>query len=147
MGNVGSEQRFKYGPLGDSVNLASRLQGATKQLGVRCIASRETVHAAEYWDSARRLTKLSVVGIERSVDIYEVPSDPSDSTWRQLKQEYESSLSDYESLDFHRAITALKDLTEEFPDDRPSQDLLVRAIKASQEDQDGFSSILTLTTK
>ena len=34
VGNTGSRSRFKYGPLGHTVNLASRVEGATKRLGV-----------------------------------------------------------------------------------------------------------------
>ena len=34
VGNTGSRQKFKYGPLGHTVNLASRVEGATKHLGV-----------------------------------------------------------------------------------------------------------------
>ena len=36
VGNTGSIHKFKYGPLGNTVNLASRVQGATKYLKARC---------------------------------------------------------------------------------------------------------------
>ena len=36
IGNIGSRHKFKYGPLGNAVNVASRLQGATKYLRCRC---------------------------------------------------------------------------------------------------------------
>ena len=39
VGNIGSDVRFLYGPLGNSVNLASRVQGMTKQFGVRAMIS------------------------------------------------------------------------------------------------------------
>lgn len=42
VGNTGSKRRLKYGPLGNTVNLASRLQNAAKQFGVQQLISQET---------------------------------------------------------------------------------------------------------
>ena len=42
VGNTGSHQKFKYGPLGHTVNLASRVEGATKHLGVSVLLTGAT---------------------------------------------------------------------------------------------------------
>ena len=42
VGNMGSDQRFDYSALGDSVNLASRLESASKELGVSIVIGPET---------------------------------------------------------------------------------------------------------
>lgn len=42
VGNMGSDRRFDYSALGDAVNLASRLQGATKTVGVDILISKAT---------------------------------------------------------------------------------------------------------
>ncbi len=42
VGNMGSKQRFAYSALGDTVNLASRLEGQTKQYGVRILIGEKT---------------------------------------------------------------------------------------------------------
>ena len=47
VGNMGSDQRFDYSIVGDPVNVAARLEAATKELGVPVIASAETQRAAK----------------------------------------------------------------------------------------------------
>jgi adenylate cyclase len=42
VGNMGSEQRFDYSMVGDPVNIAARLEAATKEFGVPVIVSEET---------------------------------------------------------------------------------------------------------
>ena len=42
VGNMGSQQRFDYSALGDEVNVASRLEGSSKQFGVDIVASAAT---------------------------------------------------------------------------------------------------------
>ncbi len=49
VGNTGSRRKFKYGPLGDTVNVASRVQGATKYFTANLLvtqATRDRVGAA-----------------------------------------------------------------------------------------------------
>ena len=46
VGNTGSRQKFKYGPLGDVVNVASRVQGATKYLGADCLITGDHARRA-----------------------------------------------------------------------------------------------------
>src|SRR5262249_34701816 len=42
VGNVGSQRKMKYGPLGNTVNLGSRVQGATKYFKVRLLVTEST---------------------------------------------------------------------------------------------------------
>src|SRR4029079_14685321 len=82
-GNTGSRTRFKYGPLGHTVNLASRVEGATKQLGVPVLITGST-HAARgvHALATRRLCRVKVVGIDRQVDLYELHNSTLDADWR-----------------------------------------------------------------
>ena len=65
VGNTGSHQKFKYGPLGHTVNLASRVEGATKHLGVSLLLTGSTRNSLGSSFATRRLCRARVVGISR----------------------------------------------------------------------------------
>ncbi len=146
VGNIGSRQRFKYGALGNSVNVGSRLQSATKQLGVDCLASGETVRAADQTRNCRRLTQLTMVGIEQAIDVYEVNNKTTDE-WIHLARNYELALADFEAQRFGDTERRIEELTQSYPNDQPSKKLLGRAIKERNEPSIDFSPIWNLTQK
>ena len=146
VGNTGSRLKFKYGVLGNTVNTASRLQDASKQLGVDCVAAAPTVTAADRSHLARRLARLSVVGIDTPVDVFEVISQPDDH-WQSLKVQYEAALEDFESQRFGEATRRLGQIVQSHPHDRPSHLLLRRAVAELSEPSANFSPVWKLTSK
>lgn len=72
VGNMGSSRRFDYTAMGDTVNLAARLEGACKPFGISILAGEGTIAAAGPDIVAREIDLLRVVGKSRPTRIYEV---------------------------------------------------------------------------
>lgn len=146
VGNVGSDVKFKYGVLGDTVNFGSRLQSATKQIGVGCLASAATIESAGFATQSRRIAKLNVVGIEQAADVFEL-SNSDNARWRVMAEQYESALQNYERQDFGQAAQQLGEILRENPTDRPSMLLLSRTLEQLTNPSEEFSPVWSLTRK
>ena len=68
--NIGSPERLSYALVGDTVNLASRLQGLNKTLGTEMILSKSTFDRLNDPFPVRRLPDTRVKGKDRPVEIY-----------------------------------------------------------------------------
>lgn len=102
IGNMGSRQRFAYSAMGDTVNLASRLEGQTKNYGVKILIGPETQRRIPGF-AALELDKLRVKGRTEPVRVYALLGDEemgAASSFRVWKQEHDAMLESFRLRDF-----------------------------------------------
>ncbi len=75
VGNMGSDQRFDYSVLGDSVNLAARLEGQSKSYGVKTVIGPETYESVKDTYATLKLDLIAVKGKKEAVTIFTLAGD------------------------------------------------------------------------
>ncbi len=129
VGNTGSTHRIKYGPLGDTVNLASRVQGATKYLRSSILMTQSTASRVDAKLRGRRVCSVRVHNIREPVQLYELGSCGKQDLSASCIA-YELALSAFESERHAEAQDILAELLLERPQDGPAKLLMLRVIQS-----------------
>lgn len=146
VGNVGSDRKFKYGPLGNSVNVASRVQGATKYLKSRLVITGATQARLGPEFQWRRLCRARAVNIAEPVELYELAAI-GQAEFAGVQGFYEKALDEFEHGRFEEAARLLGQVLSQKANDGPSLVLMSRILDCLIEGPSKFDAAWTLPGK
>lgn len=128
-GPVGSSTRKDFTSIGDTVNLAARLEGANKEYGSKTIISEAVYEQLQGAFICRELDYITVKGKTEPVRIYEILQSAKDSTEKlyDIKKLFEAGLNAYRKKQWKTAEKYFTECNQKY-DDAPSQVFLRRII-------------------
>ncbi len=127
LGSIGASHHYEYQAVGDMVNTATRIQGLSKYLGTRILASEETVDGLEEF-LTRPVGNFLLAGKSTAVCVVELGGRKQDANPQVmlLYQKFAAALETYRTRQWREAANKFSEILAEFSEDGPSRFYLQR---------------------